>query len=300
MCGTQAQEDTLAALNRAIEQNPQDSRAIARRGETCRLAGRYEEALADFNRAIALQPDYAWAIAHRGETYYLLKRYREALADFNRAVGLNLTNAWTLAHRGVTLEYMRRYEEALADLNRAIELLPDYAWALIHRARTYEQMKCYERGLEDFDRVMALDKSIIGDWQRERGLLFSFLRRYAEAIEYYEQALQENPQDYFALYGIVSVKTLWKGLAETQTEINEVRAVLLSLVNTEAGSDALYGLGGLAALEGNTDQALNYLQEAISLNDYRADTAYHDLVWLELRADPRFQAFIAHVTKPEV
>jgi tetratricopeptide (TPR) repeat protein len=292
MCGTQAQEETLAALNWAIEQNPQDSRAIARRGEMCRLAGRYEEALADFSRAIALQPDYAWAIAHRGETYYLLKRYREALADFNRAVELNPTNAWTLAHRGASYDRMERYEEALADLNRAIELNPTYAWAFAYRCRAYEMMGRYEEALVNFDQAIALDQTIIKDWITERGLLLSFVGRYAEGMEYYERALREQPDNHLTLYCIAFTKTRWKGLAQTKPEIDKARAVLESQLNQPDVSAVLYELGGLAALEGQTDEALNYLQEAMSLDYMPKRRALHDLAWLDLYSDPRFLALV--------
>jgi len=288
-------QDTLAELNRAIEPNPDDTRAIAQRGETYRQMEHFEAALADFDRAIELNPNYAWAIAHRGETYYQMKRYEEALDDFNRAIELNPDYIWAIAHRGVTYEYMRRYEEALSDLNRAIELNPGYVWAITHRSRTYEQMKCYEKALEDFDKAIGLDETIIPRWRSERGLLLSFMGQYAEAIEYYEQGLKENPDDYLALYGLVSTKSCWKGRRETQSQINEARTVLLSVANTEARSVALYGLGGLAALQGEIDQALSYLQEAISLDNYRADTANHDRVWLDLYSDPRFQALLSEI-----
>jgi tetratricopeptide (TPR) repeat protein len=290
-------QDTLAELNRAIEQNPDDTRAIAQRGETYRQMAHVEAALADFDRAIELNPNYAWAITHRGETYYQMKRYEEALDDFNRAVELNPDYIWAIAHRGVTYEYMRRCEEALSDLNQVIELNPNYAWAIAHRGRTYEIMRRYEEGLEDFDRAIALDETIIPRWRSERGLLLSFLKRYAEAIEYYEQGLKENPHDYFALYGIVVAKTCWKGLAETQAQINEVRAVLLSVVNAQARSDALYGLAGLAALESKADQAFKFLQQAVSLDNHRAETALHDLVWLDLCDDPRFQSLTDEIAR---
>lgn len=289
-------QQKLAELEQEIEQNPEDVRTLAHRGETYRLLKRYEEALADFDRAIELQPEYYWAIAHRGEVYYQKEEYEKALADFNRALELQPDYLWATAHRGVTYEYMKRFEEALADLNWAIQHKPNYAWAFAHRGRTYEQMKQYEKALEDFDKTIALDETVIPHWYSERGLLLSFMRRYAESIEYYEQALKENPDDYFSLYSKVVVKTHWKGLVQTQAAINEVRTILLSVVNSSGNSDAFYGLGGLAALEGKTDEALNYLQKAISLDSDRRETVLHDLAWLNL-TDPRLQALISESTK---
>ncbi|MEW6498740.1 MAG: tetratricopeptide repeat protein, partial [Cyanobacteriota bacterium] len=51
-------QDTLAELNRGIEQNPDDTRAIAQRGETYRQMEHFAAALADFDRAIELNPNY--------------------------------------------------------------------------------------------------------------------------------------------------------------------------------------------------------------------------------------------------
>jgi len=62
--------------------------AHARRGETCRLTGRFGDAPADFSRAIELDPGQAWIIGSRGETYRQMGRYEEALADLSRAVEL--------------------------------------------------------------------------------------------------------------------------------------------------------------------------------------------------------------------
>jgi tetratricopeptide (TPR) repeat protein len=134
-------EEALADLDRAIELNPDYAGAIAQRGLSYRDMGRYEEALADLDRAIELNPDYAWAIAQRGQTYRLAKRYEEALADFNRAIELNPNLDWAIAQRGVTYRLAKRYEEALADFNRAIELNPNLDWAIAQRGVTYRLMK---------------------------------------------------------------------------------------------------------------------------------------------------------------
>lgn len=280
------------AKHQPVAENFNEAQTLAHRGENYRLMQDFSLALANFNCAIELNPHYAWAIAHRGEAYYLMKRYPEALNDFNSAIELNRNYTWAFAHRGVTYQYMRQFEAAIADFNRAIELHPEYAWAFAHRCRTYEQMKYYEKGLADFDRAIAIDPTIIPHWHSERGLLLSFMKRYADSIEYYQQGLKENSQDYLAIYGIASVLTLWKGLAETQANIAEVRSILLSIINTGNRSFALYGLGGLAALEGETNQALNYLQTAISLDEYRRETARHDLAWTSLQSHPKFRELI--------
>lgn len=285
-------QDTLAELNRTIEQNTEDTKAIAQRGETYRQMERFEDALADFSRSIELNPNYAWAIAHRGETYYLMKRYEEALDDFNRAIELNPDYIWAIAHRGVTYERIERFEEALTDLNHAIELNPTYAWAIAYRCRTYEMMRRYEEALVNFDQAIALDPTIMKESLTERGLMLSFLGRYAEAMEDYERALKETPNNHFTCYCIAFTKVRWKGLEETQLDIDKTRALLQSPDNQSPRSAVLYELGGLAALEGKIDEALNYLQKSMSLDYMPRRRALHDLAWLDLYSNPRFQELI--------
>src|SRR5919202_2429591 len=292
-------QETLTELNQVIEQSPDDAKEIVHQGESYRLTGHFEAALADFDRAIELNPTYAWAIGHRGETYYLIKRYEEALADFNRAVTLKPDYSWAIAHRGVSYERIERYEEALADLNEAIQLNPKYAWAYAYRCRAYDMLRRYEEALIDFDGAIALDETIIKDWLTERGLLLSLLGRYSEAMAYYGRALQEKPDNHFTLYCIAFTKTRWQGRGQTQTEIDKARSVLHSYLkieaneNVEVRSAILYELAGLDALEGKIDQAIESLQEAISLHYLPQRRARHDLAWLDLYQNPRFQSFIA-------
>ena len=298
--GTLRDRETLTDINRSLEQNPDNAKALAHRGENHRLTGNFETALDDFNRSIELEPDYAWAIAHRGETYRLMERYEEALADFNRAIELNPDYNWAIAHRGVTYERIERFEEAVTDLSQAIKINPTYAWAFAYRCRAYEMLRHYEEALIDFDRAIALDQTIINDWLTERGLLLSLLGRYPDAMKYYERALQEKPDDHFTLYCIAFTKTRWQGLAQTQAEIDKARSVLHSRLisreanrNVQARSALLYELGGLAALEGKTDQALKYLQQAMLLDYLPVRRARHDLAWLDLYSDSGFKALIS-------
>jgi tetratricopeptide (TPR) repeat protein len=236
---------------------------IACRAEAMRVTGHRADALADFNRAIELKPNYTWTIAHRGETYWQMERYEDALADFNQAIELKPNEAWIIADRGETYRQMGRYDDALAD----------------------------------FDRAIALDETVIKKLSTERGLVLSYLARYAEAIESYGQGLAQNPDAYACLYNIAVAMARWKGLSGTQTQITRARASLLAVVNTDSRGAALYGLGGLEAIAGNDDQALSYLGEAIMFEKEAINWARHDVAWLNLRADARFQSLISGTSR---
>jgi len=327
-------EEALADLSRAIELKVEPlKRAYAERGLTYRLMERYREALADFDRAIELDPDYAPAILRRGQAYRQMERYEEALKDLERAIELEpkfehegqkeiglvfqslgkpqeAADAFlkSLAAEPACSECwisLARVYEALYPsaevprLLRQVSISPDANTALVIACRA-EGMRVtghYEEALADFDRAIALDETLIKDWSNTRGLVLSYLGRYAEAIESYEQGLKETPNNYTLLYNIAVAMARWKGLPDAQVQINTARASLLAVVDTDERGGALYGLGGLEALEGNTDQALSYLQEAIPLEREAVSWARHDVAWLDLRADPRFQSLISETSQ---
>jgi len=256
----------------------------------------YNDTLAKLNQALTENPNDIHVLANRGETYRLMGRYNEAVADFNRVIDLEPNHTWAIAHRGAASRRMKRQEAALTDLNAAIALKPDYAWALIHRANIYTMMRYYEDALADVDKAIAIDKNVMPHWPGERGLLLSYLGRYAQTIECCEQGLKENPDDFVTLYTLVVIKVRQNGLLETQADIDKTRAAAQAMVNTEERALALYRLGGLAALEGNRDQALDYLQQAILLGEEPRGLAHHDLAWLDMRDVPRFQSLIGETT----
>jgi tetratricopeptide (TPR) repeat protein len=251
---------------------------------------RQVEALADFDRAIAQNPENSWTLAHRGETRRLMGRYDEALADFDRAIALKPAYAWALAHRGETHRLMGRYDEALADFDRAIALHPAYAWTFACRCLLHEQLRRYEQALQDLDRTVTLDETIFPAWRSDRGLLLSFCGRYAQASAWCEGELQEHPDDALLLYALAVIQARWRGLAEARSQIAQARQALRMMVEADSSGAIFYRLGGLAALEGQSDRALRYLRHATYLRGDRFETARHDLAWLDLRADPRFQA----------
>jgi tetratricopeptide (TPR) repeat protein len=294
---TESEAKALADLNERLRQNPNDAWMLAQRGEIYRLSGCYTKALMDFNDALARQPNYAWALAHRGETYCLMGAYGDALTDFDQAIALRPTYTWAAAHRGVLFRLMGRYSAALADFDHAFALKPDYTWVITQRGNTYMRQKRYTEALADLDRVVALDETFIPHWRGERGLILNAMGRYGETVVCCEQALQKHKKDHIALYSLVVARHLWQGSVAAQAEREQTRKLLQAILQTALPGDvqagALYRLSGLAALEGQREQALTYLQRGISLDHEPRGLAHYDPAWQEMWVDPQFQALIA-------
>lgn len=286
--------ERLQTLTTSITQGVADARTFAHRGDIYRCRGQFEEALQDFHQALRLHPGYAWALAHRGETYAAMHDYQAALVDFTQALACQPDYVWALAHRGVVYQRLHRYSESLMDLNNVLALKPDYVWALIHRAHLYALMRRYEEALVDADQVVALDETAVPHWRGERGLLLNYMGRYVETMACCEPGLRQDPADYVTWYSHIVAQVYAHGLEAARMDIEAARRLMQEVVqHTPTDWEALYRLGGLAALEGADAPALDYLTTALRLHNEPRDLAHHDPVWARFRGDPAFEALIS-------
>ena len=144
--------------------------------------------------------------------------------------------------------------------------------------------------MSDIERVIALEPD--REDANRRGLVLSYLGRYEEAIDAYDQYLCQYPEHFYALYNIAVATVRWKGLNLGQPAIERALKALDSVDDSGKGS-ALYGFGGLAALRGDDEHALDYLRQAIPIEPLAIRWARHNMAWLDLREDPRFQELLA-------
>jgi tetratricopeptide (TPR) repeat protein len=284
--------EALADFNQAIALNERDGHAFAHRGAVYNNMGLYQEALADFNLAVALGYNDIWVLGQRAEIYGGLGRYEEALTDFTRIIALDPKNSHAFSHRGVAYSYLKRYEEASADFAQSILLKKKSNCAFIHRAEMHIQRGHYKDALTSLEEAIASDAIDFEDIANTIGLLLSYLGRYEDATAVYQRELQEDPDGFRALYNLAVSMVRWKGVHDSQSCIEKARVRLQQVLNTSARGNALYGLGGLDALTGNVDPALDYLEQALTLEEDAVDWASRDVAWLDLRTHPRFQSLI--------
>ncbi len=264
--------------------NPQ---SFAARAEMMRGLGLYEDALIEIDQAIVLDPQYAWAYGTRGQIYQALKLYDEAIVDFDQAVDLGLNEHWLIEGQCEIYLSRKQYENVLAIYSNAIRLNPQDDWAYSNRANVLRTLGRYEESLEDYNRAVKHNRN--NPLYNERGLALSYLERYKEAVEIYQEGLKEDPENLALLYNVAITIARWKGPLEAEKYINVARTALVAMPDY---SYALYGLGGLQAIANSTDEALDYLQRAIFLEEDVIDSAQHDIAWLDLHTSPRFQMLI--------
>lgn len=94
------------------------------KGYAAFVAGNNAEAIAAVNEAVNLNPQYAEAYYYRGTIYYYMDNYYQAIKDFNKAIDLNPQYAEAYHYRGFAYFMLGNYDQSGKNYQKAIELNP--------------------------------------------------------------------------------------------------------------------------------------------------------------------------------
>jgi len=256
-----------------------------------------------FERAIALDPQFARAYAGIADCCSFLAKYwdsskviLEGAESYSRKA-LELAPDLAEAHvsRGLALSYGKRYDEAEREFETALRLDPKLfeAHYLYGRAR-FEQGKNAEAAqlFEEASRLRPDDyQAPVFRWQA-----LVALGRKADAEGCHRQALQVlerhvelNPEDSRALNlgGVVLARG---GRGEQAREW-----VKRALAIDPEDSWMLYNTACFYAVQGERDEAIKCLEQALELGFGHREWIEHDTDLDSLRDLPRFQALIGQL-----
>ena len=107
------------------------------------------------------------------------------------------------------------YNKALLDYNKAIELDPDDMDYLFYRSLNYADLEENEKAISDLLRIIELDKD--GSYIKENGrvynalaVFYGALENYDKQLEYYNEEINLNPDDYLAYRNRANLYRIWQ------------------------------------------------------------------------------------------
>ncbi len=188
-----------AAIERAIELDPERAAAWATRASIRMQRGDFAGALTDADRAIELEPRSSIGWDLRGVARGALGQVDAAIADFARAIELDPGYAEPWCHRGMLrLHTGGDAGRALADLTRAIELDPRNVEARVGRARLHHASGAVPAAIADYGVALELDPENAFAW-RARGLAHASRGDVPRALSDLGRAIELDPGDAVAL-----------------------------------------------------------------------------------------------------
>lgn len=162
-------------------------------------AGEFEKAIEAGERAITLAAEDGLAHSFLGEAYVDAGRLEEGEAALR--LGVELAPEVAETHRNLAYFYgiQAQTEAQLAELETAVWLAPEFAFYRRALADKYLRLEQYERALAHYEMLLVILQSSDGGRDSDplddalvlsnMGYASSKLSTYAEAIEYYTQAL---------------------------------------------------------------------------------------------------------------
>ena len=259
-----------------------------------------EAALEMFRKAIGIDASYALAYCGIADCYSYLYMYvessdenrEEADATSLRALELDPLLAEAYASRGVALSLPCRFEEAEEAFEKAIERDPQLFEARYFYARTSFAQGKLEKAAQLFDEA---------HWKRPEdfqsllltGQIYDALQlpeRAAEVrrrgVAIAEQHLHLNPTDTRALYMVANGLV---ALGETEQGLEWLQRAL-SLDSHDAM--LLYNAGCTYALAHRTDDALDCLERSVEAGVTQKEWYENDSNLDSVRAHPRFKKLL--------
>ena len=131
-----------------------------------------EKALAEYNKALKIYPKDEYALNKKAEITTTLKDEKDKLDSFNEMVAI-----------GDKLMKSEKYAEAVMQYESALKLYPNNSAVKEKYQNAKNQKETYNTKISEFERLNA------------QGQEFTLRKRYAEAIDAYQQALQLFPND---------------------------------------------------------------------------------------------------------
>jgi tetratricopeptide (TPR) repeat protein len=158
---------------------------------------------------------YLFAVA---STYRILQMYPEMLENCNKALSSKPKDITALNAKAVALGLLKKYDEALECCDKIIEMDPNDAAAYTCKGLALNELKKYDEALECWKKAVEIDDNYVGIWSKKihsvqdsraydnsnlirilvmkltsKGASYAFIKKYNEALECGNKALEMDP-----------------------------------------------------------------------------------------------------------
>lgn len=214
--------------------------------------------LADLSEQIQKHPDQPQDLYLLAEVYLKLGKVDEARKAIEQLDQLSAGDFRTQTGVGVLLARYHLYDDAIRHFQNALRTDPDSDDLKFDLADAYFRKGLYQQALDIAQQESANGQrddaylALLGDIRAHLG-------QTAQAEEIYKSAIERNPDSdqYYLSLALLQLR---------QNELTSAQRTLhQGLARIPASGKLLWGQGLLSALEGNTAQAAEHLEQAVDL-----------------------------------
>lgn len=252
----------------------------------------FERAESAFTKALAIDPNIIEARMLMVFVYFWRGQKRKAREEVARMRREAPNEAVVYFVKGTLHRLDGEYERALRSYDRLVHLDPAaFVVVSYNRALIFLYQGNFEEAQRELDRAASVEANnpLLKTF---RALTLYYTRHVDEAAALLREALERNP----SLHG---VRPFLAMCLSAQGNHEAARAELNEDVKRTASvdPDIAYAVGSVYALEGDRDQAFEWLNRSAALGNENKPCFEHDPNLASLREDPRFGELVRRITR---
>lgn len=179
-------------------------------GLTSYHLGENTRAVKAFTSALKKNPSSIDSRYYRGRAYSNLNNNQAAFSDYTYILNKDSKHCAAWNSRGVINLIQEKYNEAIYDFNQALNLSPDSLCeqyvVLYNLGDTHLTLKKYQTAINYLNQAIRLKPDYADAWNL-RGVAYSWLNNFPQAIVDYQKALEINPNHQDALRNLAIATT---------------------------------------------------------------------------------------------
>lgn len=292
-------DSSISAGERAIALDPGSSEAYKALANAYNYAKQYDKAFELLQKAVELNPNNAAAVGNLGSSYFLQGKLAESLRWQKKAALLNPRSSIPFYIIGWTYRLLENYPSADLWLKKSTNLRPipdayrELAFSYVSQDRQQEALSLIPQVLaveENNSRVMEI-AGMIADYAGDEALAADYYRRSIDLNE----SVSTDPH---TISPIALGRILLKMGNEMEANILLARATALALKEFSSGSQAddnPYNLAAIYAIQGQTDEALKWLRQAVAYQWIDFALLEESPYFENLYDEPKFQQIVSEL-----
>ena len=176
--------------------------------------GKKEEALLYYDKILKKYPDEVQFIYMKGMVFYEFKEFTEAIKFFDEVLQKNHEDIDALYAKGTALSSIEQHNDAIALFDKVLAIDPKMHLTWLAKGYTLLDLEKYEDALLSFKGAEKLGYR--GELLGGKGQALRKLGKIEDAKSHFKEAIQADPYDFEALYGLGMMEYEANNLKEAQ------------------------------------------------------------------------------------
>ena len=260
-------EDAKQCFEQIIAIEPENNYALVGLGDAARKQGKHQNAIKYYEKCLQFHPGNNYALFGLADCYKALQRFAKAIEIWEQYLLHDEKNITVLTRIADAYRKVRNIVRSRDIYQKVLTMERDNPYALIGLGHLYYDFKEYEKALFYWERMVQVHGAnvdirvltSVGNCHRK-------LKTYRKGVDYFNKALELEPNNFYALFGMADC---YRGLNLHKESLAYWNRILSldpenKVILTRAG-DAFRAMGAFKEAEESYQKALNIEFDAYAI-----------------------------------